>query len=109
MKKINVVKKRYDFDNIIKEGRSIKNDCFIIFFNKNTVNIYRFGISVGKKLGNAVFRNRYKRIIRNILDNNKKYYQNNLDYIIMMRKGSINLKYSEIEDKLISLIKKIHD
>ena len=108
MKKINVVRKEYEFENIMKNGHFVKNDCFIIYYYNNNVNVYRFGISVGKKLGNAVFRNKYKRIIRNIIDNNKKYYSKKLDYIIIMRRGAIDLKVDEINENFISLIKKIH-
>ena len=108
MKKNNIVRKKYEFDNIIKVGHLVKNDCFVVYYYENTVNTYRFGISVGKKIGNAVTRNKYKRKIRNIIDNNKKYYSNKLDYIIIMRRGCIDLKYSEIDEKFVSLIKKIN-
>lgn len=106
MKKINIVKNKYEFDELIKNGKRKKNDYYIIYYKENKFNRYRFGISVGKKLGNAVFRNKYKRKIRNIVDNNKKYYQNNLDYIIIMRKSCINSNFENMENQYIDLIKK---
>ena len=107
MKKINVVKKKYEFDNIIKNNKYVKNNEFIIYYKNNEFNNYRFGISVGKKLGNSVFRNKYKRRIRSIIDINKKDYQNNIDYIIIMRKGCINLKFELINKSFRELIKNI--
>ena len=108
MKKNNIVRKKYEFDDVIKKGQVCKNDFFIIYYKSNEVNNYRFGISVGKKLGNAVFRNKYKRKIRSIIDNNKKSYQNNMDYIIIMRKGSIGMSFSSLENSFLELINNIN-
>jgi len=105
MKKHNIVKKKYEFEKVIKNGRILKSDYYIIYFKKNDLNNFRFGISVGTKLGNAVFRNKYKRKIRNIIDNNKKYYQNKMDYIIIMRKKCTNLSFNEMEKEFVNLIK----
>ena len=73
---------------------------------KNNLPYDRFGISVSKKLGNAVFRNYYKRIIRSIIDNYKKDYVNSKNYIIILRKEAINKSYSELEKELIALLNK---
>ena len=108
MKKINIVRKKYDFDSVIKNGSMLKNDCFILYYRENNLNKYRFGISVGKKLGNAVFRNKYKRKIRNIIDNNKKIYENNFDYIIIMRKTCINVDFERMNKKFISIFESIN-
>ncbi|MDD6878824.1 MAG: ribonuclease P protein component [bacterium] len=108
MKKQFRVKKKYEFENIIKSSNFVKNKFFIIYYNKNNLNYYRFGVSVGKKLGNAVFRNKYKRKIRSIIDNNKKYYQNNLDYIIIMRKACIDCEFSVLQENYIKLIEIIN-
>lgn len=108
MKKINVVKEKRDFNNIINNSKYFKNHNLIIYYEKNNCNRYRFGISVGKKIGNAVVRNRYKRIIRNIVDLNKNNYQNNLDYIIIVRKSCLNMTFEEINNSFLDLIVKIN-
>ena len=107
MKKIEIVKKSKDFDAIIKDNKFVKNNDFIIYYTHNDKNLNRFGISVGKKIGNAVERNYYKRVIRNICDINKNIYSKNKDYIIIMRKGCTNLSFKEKNDSFVSLINKI--
>ena len=90
MKKKYVVKHSRDFENIIQNGKCKKNRSFIIHHKPNDLPFDKYGISVSKKLGNAVFRNKYKRIIRNIVDNYKKSYINNEDYIIILRRGGVD-------------------
>ena len=107
MKKINVVKNSRDFDRIIKYGKMVKNKCFVIYYDQNNLDFYRFGISVGKKIGNAVTRNYYKRVMRNVCDNYKNYYSKGRDYIIIVRKACTLLSFSEMEDSFVYLINKI--
>lgn len=107
MKKLYIVKKHQDFDRIIKTGKRKTNKSFIIYSIENNLPYDRYGVSVGKKLGNAVYRNKYKRKIRAIIDNYKKLYINNRDYIIIL-KGSTNEKtYQELNRDFLSLMNHI--
>jgi ribonuclease P protein component len=108
MKKINIVKENKTFNDIINSKNVVKDKNLIIYYKDNDLSKnYRFGISVGKKIGNAVVRNKYKRKLRNIVDNNKKLYANNKDYIIIVRKNCLNISHEEIEKSFVSLINKI--
>lgn len=104
MKKLYIVKKNKDFDLIIKENNFNKNNSFVVYSRENNLKYNRYGISVSKKLGNSVFRNKYKRKIRSIIDNYKKDYIIPKDYIIILRKGAINKSYKELKNDLESLI-----
>ena len=82
MKKKDIVKSKIDFNKIIKTGKSVSNNCFVIYYTDNNIDHSRYGISVGTKLGNAVFRNKYKRKIRMIITTNKNVLEKeNKDYI----------------------------
>ena len=109
MKKEDIVKNNREFNNIIKNCSYKKNNEFIIYYSDNNLNHSRFGISVSKKIGNAVKRNYYKRIIRNICHINKNLYSKDKDYIIIMRKGLTLLKFEEINKSFINLINKINE
>lgn len=104
MKKKFVVKNSRDFENIIKNGSCKKNRSFTIHHKKNSLPYDRYGISVSKKLGNAVFRNKYKRKIRSIIDKYKKNYVNNEDYIIILRRGAIEKSFSELSQDFNNLM-----
>ena len=104
MRKLYIVRTTRQFDDIIKTGKCYKNKYFVIYNKDNNLKYDRFGISVTKKLGNAVFRNKYKRIIRSILDKYKKLYINNKDYIIILRKDAIDCDYELLTKELFSLL-----
>ena len=105
MKKINVVKNNQEFNEIIKVGKCLKNKYFVLYYRNNNLNLYRFGISVPKKVCNAVNRNKLKRKVRNIVDNSKNLYSKQKDYIIIVRKSCLNEEYSVLEDNLKELFK----
>lgn len=109
MKKINIVKKNTEFSRIIGLKKAYSNKCFVVNYDVNSDNIPKFGISVSKKVGNAVVRNKNKRQVKNIIDTNKKVYQNNLNYIIIVRQGAVLASYQEKEQALIELFNKIKE
>ena len=98
MKKINILKKNLDFDRIIKNNKPFRYKDYIIYLEKNTNDVYKFGLSVGKKIGNAVARNKYKRRLKNIID--EKNYQNNFNCIIIVGKGILSRSFDEMKENL---------
>ncbi len=106
MRKLYIVKTTRDFENIIKNGTCKKNHFYVIHSKANNLPYDRYGISVSKKLGNAVFRNTYKRKIRSIIDNYKKLYINNKDYIIILRKEAIEQPFEILEKEFFALMNK---
>ena len=106
MKKLYVVKSTRDFDEIINKGKNIRNKYYSIYYKDNNLKYDCFGISVGKKLGNAVFRNKYKRKLRSIIDIYKKDYNNRRDYIIILRKEAADKDFNLLKEEFINLMNK---
>ena len=104
MKKKYIIKQNKEFEKIMKNGKCKKNRSFTIFSLENNNPYDKYGISVSKKLGNAVFRNKYKRKIRSIIDNYKKNYINGKDYIIILRRGALDRTFQELEKDYIDLM-----
>ena len=105
MRKLYIVKEEKDFNKIIKTGKLNKNKYYVIYSLKNTFPYDRFGVSVPKKLGNAVFRNKYKRKLRSIIDIYRKDCNNSKDYIIILRSKAKDLTFEEMKNNLIELLK----
>lgn len=106
------MKKRYRLrkNNEISElvNKRIFKTCssFVIYYAKNEYEHSRVCISVSKKLGNAVVRNKIRRQIREmvkfVFDLNKK-----IDYVIVARKLYNDKDFNENKDLLKSTYEKI--
>ena len=106
MKKEYRVKKNEDFSHIIKKKQSVDNRVFIIYYLKNDIGHARIGISVSKKLGKAVVRNKIKRQVRMIIQKTIKL-EDNYDYIVIVRNKFLDLDFEENSKELNYLYKKI--
>ena len=107
MKKRERIKNKIEFDNFIKKTRYIKNNYFILHSKEKLEANPRFGIAVGTKVGGAVVRNRLKRQVRAIINTEKDLFWSNKDYIIVVRKEVLNLKYHEMKEKLTELVNQV--
>ena len=106
MKKIDIIKASDEFTEIINTGKTKKNKYYSIYYRKNDEK-NRYGITIPKKLGIAVLRNKTKRRVKNIIDKNKKSIQNGYDYVIIVKKGILELAYLDIEKELLKLMQSI--
>lgn len=106
MKKINIVKKNDDYNRIIRKYPPYKYKDYILYIERTNDKIYHFGFSVGKKIGNAVTRNKIKRQLKNILD--KKDYKNGFNCIIIVRKSILLKSYQERETTLWNALEKLN-
>ena len=106
MKKINIVKESKDFQKIIKNNKSFRTKYFYIYKQNHEENIYHFGLSVGKKIGNAVERNRIKRLITAVIDNLNIDLDSSTDVFIIARVQIKELSYSELKKQLEYLFRK---
>ena len=102
-----VLKKRSEFLAIRKKGKTVYSQFFIINFFLSTKSEFKFGLTVSKKIGNAVERNHLKRIIRNIVGNNIKSIPKNAKLEIIPKKQIQKKKYSELEKDFIDTVKNL--
>ncbi len=106
MKKYEIVKKNTDFNDIINTGKFLKNKYYNIYYKDSDNDFPKFGLAVSKKCGNAVERNKLKRQLRFIIDNNKDLFLSKRSYIVMVRKSIVDISFREMEDALVSLVRK---
>lgn len=99
------IRKGWEYRFIYRNGRRKANRYFVLYYIKNNLEYSRFGISVSRKLGGAVRRNRIKRLIREIVRLRDDTREMGLDMIIVAREGMIGVNFKEANDVFGSLIK----
>ncbi|BBO84005.1 ribonuclease P protein component [Desulfosarcina ovata subsp. sediminis] len=95
-KKHERLKKSKEYNALSKHGKRYHEADFIIIYKKNNELNNRLGITVSKKVGNAVKRNRIKRIIREYFRNNKILLPLKLDINIIAKKTARSIDSIEI-------------
>ena len=103
--KSNRLKKRSEFINLRNKCSTLHGKFVIININKNS-NFKKYGLTVSKKIGNAVKRNYLKRIFRSIIRNNWKTIKNSVSFEIIPKKKILNHSFAEIEKDIKETLKK---
>ena len=102
MKKSQIIQKEQEFTEIIHKYPYKKNNYFVIYYKPNYEKT-RFGISVPTKTGKANIRNKIKRRVKNILDQNENLVHSNFDYVIIIRKRILELNYKVYSQYFLQL------
>ena len=102
MKKIEIIKSSREYTEIINTN-IYRSKYFSIYYRK-TGDENKYGITIPKKTGTAVIRNKIKRRVKNIIDNNKNIVQKGYDYVIIVKKGIVDLTYQDMEKELLKLL-----
>lgn len=105
MKKKFRIKKNEEFQRILNNRKFFAASNMVLYIHSRELNHARVGISVSKKLGKAVIRNKIKRQIR-MMAQDIFTFNEPFDFIIMIRKDYLKFNYQENLDTLKSLVEK---
>ena len=109
MKKYVSLNQNTDFQRTYYRGKSSARPALVVYAMKNRVGICRVGIPTSKKIGNAVERNRSRRIIRAAYQSIFKEYtlKGNYDMIFVARGKTKYLKSNQIEKSMLECMKEL--
>ncbi|KAA9005129.1 ribonuclease P protein component [Paenibacillus spiritus] len=101
------LRNRADFSRVYRHGKSFANHQFVVYWHpRREVERFRAGISVSKKVGNAVVRNRMRRLVKEIVRHHEAEIVSGLDLVFIVRKGALDLKYAELEKSILHVLRK---
>ena len=103
--KSNRLKKRSEFISLRNKCITLHGKLVIINIDNNA-NSKKFGLTVSKKIGNAVKRNYLKRIFRSIIRNNWKSIKQSIAFEIIPKKKILGHSFTEIEKDIKQILNK---
>ena len=96
------LKKQEDFRKIFAQGKHHTSSLFVVYAAAGEG---RLGLSVSKKVGNAVCRNRIKRLVREFFRLERLW--GNYDFIVVARRQAAEASFEEVGEALLHSLSKI--
>lgn len=107
MNKFTSIVKNRDFLRLYKKGSYYVGRYMVVYIQKNTTGTNRLGITVSKKVGNSVKRNRIRRLIKENFRNYVNYLDGSIDIVIVSRSSEEMPDYFMIKREMKFLLKKL--
>ena len=107
MKYTVVLKNSQDFRKLYRRGKTAAHPVMAVYCRGNGRKENRVGVTVSKKLGNAVWRNRVKRRLRAVYRLNEEKILPGRDLILIGRRATHDASFPELERVFLSLSDKL--
>ena len=98
------IRKRQDYLRIYQQGVRKTSTRFTIITCRSRTGVRRLGMTVSKKAGNAVQRNRIKRLLREFFRLNKSRLPASQDIVIIAKREILPLTYRDVCTELESCL-----
>ena len=80
------ISKRQDFIRLLQHGKRYYSTQYTVIITPNNLDCVRFGLSIGRKIGNAACRNYEKRVCREVFRKEKDWFIKGKDILIIIKK-----------------------
>lgn len=106
MKKTYRIKKNEEIKALIEKRTTVGNQHFTVYYERTSVDSFRFAVSVNKKWGTAPERNKMKRRIRDVVSRSKDQLHH-IDFLIVTKATTKGIGFEKIKESLSSLLMKL--
>ncbi len=91
-----------EYRRIYDEGRRVAGRLFVLFCRSNDLGYSRLGITVSRKVGRAVVRNRIKRLFREVFRRSRADIPASSDLVVNARRGCAEAGYGELREEFLA-------
>ena len=102
MKQTVTIKSNCDFRRVYGKGKSFQGPALVSYVLKNRAGICRIGITTSQKIGNAVERNRSRRVIRAAYSMIEDKIHGNYDFVFVARAKTKYIKSTKLAEMMLS-------
>ena len=106
------MRRRPDFLRVQQGGRKLSTPSFLVFLCSRPAAPggepvpMRFGLTVTRKIGGAVVRNRIKRLVREAVRRHKLWLPRGHEVVFVAKRAAADLCYADVERELESLCRR---
>lgn len=98
------IRHRREFIRVYEQGNAIRSTSFVLHLLPHQPQHYcRLGITASRKVGNAVTRNRCKRLVRELFRRNKEKFPPGTDIVVVVTREMVGKTYADLEAELLEL------
>lgn len=101
------LRKSWEFNRVWKMGCKLHTPHFILLSIENSGSCSRLGLTVSRKVGNAVQRNRVKRLLREFFRNHQQLFVKSVDYSVIAKYGAAELTAQQIFSEMERALRKL--
>lgn len=105
--KSKTLKENKDFRRLYYRGKTDAASCLVTYIMKNRLGETRVGITSGKKIGNAVHRNRARRLIRAAFSTYEDKLSGNYDIVFVARTRTAEVKMQDVQKQMEEQLRKL--
>ncbi len=98
---------RREFLAVYEKGRRAGSTSFVMFALPNTTGHCRLGITVTRKVGSSVARNRIKRVLRDVFRRHRAELGPPLDVVVNPRPGAPAATAAEVEREFLDRFREL--
>ena len=102
LKQTVTIKSNCDFRRVYGKGKSFQGPALVSYVLKNRAGICRIGITTSKKIGNAVERNRSRRVIRAAYSMIEDKVCGSYDFVFVARSKTKYIKSTQLAVLMLS-------
>ena len=99
--------KSSDYRSLYNAGRRLDAGKFVLFGRPNDLGYHRLGLTVSRKVGGAVVRNRIKRLFREIFRRFPADIPCHYDLVVNARRDCATVSFAVLREEFLSAARKI--
>ena len=94
------LKRRPDFRRVQDSGQRVHTRHFLLVLAVSPRASGRVGVTVTRKVGNAVERNRVKRVVREVYRRHRGWFPDGVDVVFIAKRGAPAIDFETLRDEV---------